>query len=106
MPPIRVMTGNHVMAYLRQTLRRRRGQVNRAPCSTRGFSTAATGDGVVRDIAPDAEYTDHPREVIMKGTQQLIEYLKANWCTAFSDATVANVRYSDAEYGGPPWQSV
>jgi steroid delta-isomerase-like uncharacterized protein len=52
-------------------------------------------DGVVRDLAPDVEYTDHPRSTTTKNPQQFVEYLKGGWVTGFSDATVSNVRYTE-----------
>jgi steroid delta-isomerase-like uncharacterized protein len=51
-------------------------------------------DGVVRDFAPDAEYVDHARGITAKGPGQFVDYLRGGWTTAFSDATVANARYS------------
>ncbi len=71
------------------------GQIDKHRSAHEAFNSR-DWDGVIRDFGPDAEYTDHPRGVTTKDAQQFVEYLKAGWCTAFSDAEVANVRYSDA----------
>ena len=52
-------------------------------------------DGVIREFAPDAEYVDHPRGMTVKGAAQFVDYLRAGWVTAFSDAAVTNVRYTE-----------
>ncbi|MFN2494401.1 MAG: ester cyclase [Pseudonocardiaceae bacterium] len=51
---------------------------------------------VVQDFAPDAEYTDQARGVTLKGPQEFVDYLQANWVAAFSDAAVTEVGYLDA----------
>jgi hypothetical protein len=51
---------------------------------------------VVQNFASDAEYTDQARGLVLKGPQDLVDYLKTNWVTAFSDAAVAEVGYIDA----------
>lgn len=53
-------------------------------------------EAVGRDFAPRAEYVDHPRGVTLKGPQQVVEYLRSGWATAFSDAQVTRARYADA----------
>ncbi|MDQ4115645.1 MAG: ester cyclase [Actinomycetota bacterium] len=53
-------------------------------------------DGVIRDFAADAEYLDHPRGLTVKGAAQFVDYLRSGWVTAFSDAAVTDVRYTDA----------
>ena len=52
-------------------------------------------NGVVRDLAPDIEYTDHPRSTTTKNPQEFVDYLTGGWVTAFSDATVSNARYAE-----------
>ncbi len=47
-------------------------------------------------FASDAEYTDQPRGVVFKGPQELVDYLKESWVTAFSDAAITEVDYIDA----------
>ncbi|WP_232661067.1 ester cyclase [Pseudonocardia sp. TRM90224] len=49
----------------------------------------------VEDLAADAEYTDVPRGVTVKGPAEFIDYLQGGWTTAFSDAAVTNARYID-----------
>ncbi len=51
---------------------------------------------LAQSFASDAEYTDHPRGVVLKGPQELVDYLKASWVTSFSDAAVTEVEYIDA----------
>lgn len=53
-------------------------------------------DAVIRDMAPDVEYVDHPRGMTVKGAAQFVDYLRSGWVTAFSDAAVTNVRYTEA----------
>ncbi|MGH3874226.1 MAG: ester cyclase [Pseudonocardiaceae bacterium] len=50
----------------------------------------------VQDFAPEAEYTDQARAVVLKGPQQLVDYLRANWVASFSDAAITQVDYIDA----------
>jgi steroid delta-isomerase-like uncharacterized protein len=52
-------------------------------------------EGVVRDMAPDAEYTDHPRSATTKNAQQFVDYLRGGWTAVFSDAAVTNARYTE-----------
>lgn len=52
-------------------------------------------DAVIRDYAPDAEYTDHARSMTTKTAGQFVDYLKGGWVTAFSDAAVTNARYTE-----------
>lgn len=47
-------------------------------------------------FASDAEYTDQPHGVVLKGPQQLVDYLKDSWVTAFSDGAVTEADYIDA----------
>jgi predicted ester cyclase len=51
---------------------------------------------LVQDFAADAEYTDQARAVTLKGPQEFVDYLQANWVAAFSDAAVTEVGYLDA----------
>lgn len=58
-------------------------------------------DQVIRDMAPDVEYVDHPRGMTVKGAAQFVDYLRSGWVTAFSDAAVTNAGYTDgADTGG------
>ena len=41
------------------------------------------------------EYTDYPRSITLKSAQQFVDYLKEGWTTAFSDASVTNMRYTE-----------
>lgn len=51
---------------------------------------------VVQDFTTDAEYTDHPRKVVFKGPQELVDYLKAGWVAPFSDSAITDAQYIDA----------
>lgn len=51
---------------------------------------------VVQDFAADAVYTDQARGVVLKGPQQLVDYLRSNWVASFSDAAITEVGYIDA----------
>ncbi|MGH3973856.1 MAG: ester cyclase [Pseudonocardiaceae bacterium] len=51
---------------------------------------------VVQNFAADTEYTDQARGVTLKGPQEFVDYLRATWVAAFSDAAVTQVSYLDA----------
>ncbi len=51
---------------------------------------------VVQNFSPDAQYTDHARRVTLKSPQDLVDYLRANWVAAFSDAAITDIVYIDA----------
>ncbi len=51
---------------------------------------------IVQNFASDAEYTDHPRGVVLKGPQELVDYLKTGWVASFSDGAITEVEYIDA----------
>lgn len=51
-------------------------------------------DGVVRDLAPDIQYTDHPHNTTTKNPHEFVEY-KTGWVTGFSDAKVGHARYAE-----------
>ncbi|MGH3898755.1 MAG: ester cyclase [Pseudonocardiaceae bacterium] len=51
---------------------------------------------VVQDFAADTEYTDQARGVVLKGPQELVDYLRANWVASFSDAAITQIDYIDA----------
>ena len=52
-------------------------------------------DGLVRDLAPDVEYTDHPRGTTTKNPQEFVDYLTGGWVTGFPDAKVSNALYTE-----------
>jgi SnoaL-like polyketide cyclase len=51
---------------------------------------------LVQNFAADAKYTDQARGVTLKGPQELVDYLRANWVAAFSDAAITEVGYIEA----------
>ncbi len=51
---------------------------------------------VVQNFSPEAQYTDHARRVTLKSPQDLVDYLRANWVAAFSDAAITDIVYIDA----------
>lgn len=51
---------------------------------------------VVQHFAADTAYTDQARGVALKGPQELVDYLRANWVASFSDAAITDVCYIDA----------
>lgn len=51
---------------------------------------------LVQDFAADAQYTDHARGVTVKTPQDFVDYLRANWVAAFSDAALTEINYIDA----------
>jgi ketosteroid isomerase-like protein len=48
----------------------------------------------VRNFRDDIHYTDHPRNINMKGPAEFTEWSKG-WATAFSDGQIAEPRYID-----------
>jgi predicted ester cyclase len=51
---------------------------------------------LVQNFAADAEYTDQARGMTLKGPQEFVDYLRANWVAAFSDAAITEVDYIEA----------
>ncbi|HJT93017.1 MAG TPA: ester cyclase [Mycobacterium sp.] len=51
---------------------------------------------LLQSFAPDASYADQARGITFKNSQELVDYLRANWVAAFSDAAVAEASYIDA----------
>jgi len=53
-------------------------------------------DRVGADYAADAEYVDRARDVTLKGREEIVDYLRAGWVGAFSDAQCTRVSVLDA----------
>ena len=51
---------------------------------------------LIQNLAADANYTDQARGVTLKDPQELVDYLRANWVAAFSDAAITEASYIDA----------
>jgi hypothetical protein len=48
------------------------------------------------DFTSDTEYTDQPRGEVFKNPQELVDFLKTSWVTAFSDCMITEADYLDA----------
>ena len=51
---------------------------------------------LIQNFAADANYADQARGITLKNPQELVDYLRANWVAAFSDAAITEVGYIDA----------
>ena len=51
---------------------------------------------LAQNFAADAEYTDWARGVVLKGPQELVDYIRANWVASFSDIAITETCYIDA----------
>ena len=51
---------------------------------------------LIQNFAVDAVYIDQARGVTVKSSQELVDYLRTNWVTAFSDAEITQNGYLDA----------
>lgn len=51
---------------------------------------------LIQNFAADANYADQARGITLKNPQELVDYLRANWVAAFSDAAIIEVSYIDA----------
>ncbi len=52
-------------------------------------------DGVLRTLADNLTYTEHPRSRTLKGKNQFHEFLEG-WTKAFTDGKILNPQYLDA----------
>jgi SnoaL-like polyketide cyclase len=50
-------------------------------------------DAMREHLAPEFTYEDLPRQLVVKSTDEFIDYLTQGWATSFSDAEVASVEY-------------
>lgn len=80
------------MSYIESTTM---SYVNRYKSSHQAFNRR-DWTAVVENFAADAEFIDQARGVVLKGPQQLVDYLRANWVASFSDAAITDICYIDA----------
>jgi SnoaL-like domain len=51
---------------------------------------------LAQNFAFDAEYTEHPTGVVLKGPQEVVDHLRTWWVTSFSDGSITDAEYIDA----------